>query len=247
MEQQRIYGLRAIIEAIESGEEISKLYLLKGSEGVLFKQLERLAQTNNVTTSYVPVEKINYLAKGNHQGAVAILSAIDFYDLEELLENQSDKETLTYLLLDGVTDVRNFGAILRTADCTGVDAVIISERGSAPVNAAAIKTSAGAAFSIPICRVNHLKDAVYLLQAYHIETIGANEKASQTFYDIEIPAKIAVVMGSEDRGINPSTLKTLDMTAKLPIKGSVESLNVSVACGVLLYEVVRQREYNKTK
>lgn len=236
-----IYGIRAIIEAIEAGEEIAKVYLLKTGDGVLLYELKKLCSAKKIVTSFVPMEKLNYLAKGNHQGAVASISPVSFIDLESLLEEVDLEANPIFLLLDGVTDVRNFGAIIRTAECTGVSAIVIAESGSAPINAATIKTSAGAAFNIPICKVNHIKDAVFLLQAYQITTVGADEKASELLYDIELNKPIALIMGSEDRGINPSTLKIIDHQVKLPIQGSIASLNVSVACGAMLYEFVRQR------
>jgi 23S rRNA (guanosine2251-2'-O)-methyltransferase len=166
---------------------------------------------------------------------------VDFHDLETILEATDIESKPLFLLLDGVTDVRNFGAIIRTAGCTGVTAIVVSEKGSAPVNAATIKTSAGAVFNIPICKVNHIKDAVFLMQAYGIKTAGATEKATDLIYDVDLNIPLALVMGSEDRGINPSTLKTLDHMVKLPMQGGIASLNVSVACGALLYEVVRQK------
>ncbi|AGC75679.1 23S rRNA (guanosine2251-2'-O)-methyltransferase [Nonlabens dokdonensis] len=236
-----IYGIRAIIEAIESEKEISKVYLLKDGDGVLMQQLKNIARKNNITTSYVPIEKLNHLARGNHQGAVASISPIQFHSLEQILENIDGESKPLFLLLDGVTDVRNFGAIIRTAECTGVTAIVISEKGSAPVNAATVKTSVGAVFNIPICKVNHIKDAVFLMQAYGIKTAGANEKADDLIYDIDLNQPMAIVMGSEEKGINPSTLKILDHKVKLPMRGDIASLNVSVACGAMLYETLRQR------
>lgn len=237
-----IYGIRAIIEAIQNEENIGKIYLLKEGDGVLMNELKSLAKRSNCSTSYVPIEKLDHLARGgNHQGAVASISPVEFSSLEALLEERADDTKDIFLLLDGITDVRNFGAILRTAECTGVSAVVIAEKGSAPINAAAIKTSAGAAFNIPICKVSHIKDAVFLMQAYGITTIGATEKSSTLVYDTDLNTSIALVMGSEERGINPSTLKVIDHPVKLPMKGSIASLNVSVACGALLYEIVRQQ------
>lgn len=244
MEQEKttyIYGIRAIIEAIESGEEISKVYLLKDGDGVLLNSLKTLARNKKITTSFVPIEKLDHLAHGNHQGAVAAISPIAFASLEEILENIDNEEKKTYLLLDGVTDVRNFGAIIRTAECTGVTAIVVASHGSAPINAATIKTSAGAAFNIPICKVDHIKDAVFLLQSYGITTLGATEKSSTVIYDVNVNKSVALVMGSEDKGINPSTLKILDERVRLPMRGEIDSLNVSVACGALLYEIVRQQ------
>ncbi|WP_405370890.1 23S rRNA (guanosine(2251)-2'-O)-methyltransferase RlmB [Nonlabens sp. Asnod2-A12] len=237
-----IYGIRAIIEAIESNKEISKLYLLKEADGVLMHQLQNAARKNNIAVSYVPSEKLDHIAKGgNHQGAAASISPVNFHDLETILENTDMETKPLFLLLDGVTDVRNFGAIIRTAECTGVKAIIVSEKGSAPVNAATVKTSAGAVFNMPICKVNHIKDAVFLLQAYGVKTAGANEKTTDLIYDVDLNTPLAIVMGSEDRGINPSTLKILDHVVKLPMQGDIASLNVSVACGAMLYEVVRQK------
>lgn len=239
---ENIYGIRAILEALDSDKNIAKVYLLKEADGVLMGQLKTAVKQHNVATSYVPVEKLNHLSKnGNHQGAVASISPVAFADLTTILENRSVEHKDTYLLLDGVTDVRNFGAILRTAECTGVSAVIIPEKGSAPINAAAIKTSAGAAFNIPICKVNHIKDAVFLMQAYGITTVGATEKSKHLVYDVDLNQALALVMGSEERGINPSTLKVIDHPIKLPMLGSIASLNVSVACGAMLYEITRQR------
>jgi 23S rRNA (guanosine2251-2'-O)-methyltransferase len=236
-----IYGIRTIMEAIESNKEISKIYLLKEAEGLLMQQLKTAARKNSIAVSYVPIEKLDHLAKGNHQGAAASISPVNFHDLETILEQTDVASNPLFLLLDGVTDVRNFGAIIRTASCTGVAAIIVSEKGSAPVNAATIKTSAGAVFNIPICKVNHIKDAIYLLKAYDIKTVGANEKAADLLYDIDLHIPLALVLGSEERGINPSTLKVLDQVVKLPMQGDIASLNVSVACGAMLYEAVRQR------
>jgi 23S rRNA (guanosine2251-2'-O)-methyltransferase len=244
MEQEKttyIYGIRAIMEAIESGEEISKVYLLKDGDGVLLNNLKTQARNLKITTSFVPIEKLDHLAHGNHQGAVAAISPITFASLETILEEQQAEEKSIYLLLDGVTDVRNFGAIIRTAACTGVKAIVVAANGSAPINAATVKTSAGAAFTIPICKVDHIKDAVFLMQSYGITTFGATEKSADVIYDVDANKSIALVMGSEDKGINPSTLKVLDTRVRLPMKGEIDSLNVSVACGALLYEIVRQQ------
>jgi 23S rRNA (guanosine2251-2'-O)-methyltransferase len=238
-----IFGIRAIIEAIESGSTINKIYLQKGLRGNLFYELDKLIKTNKLTTSLVPVEKLDRLSKNNnHQGAVAQISPIEFYDFEELIEKTlENNKTPLFLLLDQVSDVRNFGAIIRTAECTGVNGIIIQKNGSAPVNAETIKTSAGAAFKVPICRVDHIKDALFLLQASDIKTVAATEKTEDSIFDINFNQPIAIIMGSEHRGVNPSILKMVDYKAKLPILGEIESLNVSVACGAFLYETIRQR------
>ncbi|MGR7813474.1 23S rRNA (guanosine(2251)-2'-O)-methyltransferase RlmB [Lacinutrix undariae] len=237
-----IFGIRAIIEAIKSGENIDKIFLQKGLKGELFTELEQLLKKERLNSSYVPVEKLNRLTKKNHQGAVAQIAPITFHDIEDLVLNaiESGKPPL-FLLLDQLSDVRNFGAIIRTAECTGVSGIIIQKKGGAPVNGDAIKTSAGAIFKIPICKVDHIKDAVFHMQASGIKVIAATEKTDNTVYDVSFKEPCAIIMGSEGRGINPSVLSIADEKAKLPILGEIESLNVSVACGAFLYEAVRQR------
>jgi 23S rRNA (guanosine2251-2'-O)-methyltransferase len=242
-ETTNIFGIRAIIEAIESGSSINKIYLQKGLRGNLYYELDKLIKEKKIATSTVPVEKLNRLSKNNnHQGAVAQISPIEFYDLETLIEETLDsgKKPL-FLLLDQLSDVRNFGAIIRTAECTGVNGIVIQKNGSAPVNAETIKTSAGAAFKLPICKVDHIKDALFILQASDIKTVAATEKTDASVYDIDFNQPLAIIMGSEHRGVNPSILKMADYKAKLPLLGDIESLNVSVACGAFLYEAVRQR------
>lgn len=240
--QTQIFGIRAIIEAINAGETIDKVFLQKGLKGELFSELETLLNRNSINKSYVPVEKLNRLTKKNHQGAVAQISPIEFYSLEDLVLSVVESgKTPLFLLLDQLSDVRNFGAIIRTAECTGVDGIIIQKKGGAPVNGDTIKTSAGAVFKVPICKVDHIKDAVFYMQASGIKVIAATEKTNDTLYDVSFKEPCSIIMGSESRGINPSTLKVVDVKAKLPLLGDIESLNVSVACGAFLYEVVRQR------
>ncbi|MBQ0767774.1 MAG: 23S rRNA (guanosine(2251)-2'-O)-methyltransferase RlmB [Bizionia sp.] len=238
----QIFGLRAIIEAINANSTIDKVFLQKGLKGELFQELEFAIKKNGVNSSYVPVEKLNKLTTNNHQGAVAQISPITFHDLETLVENTiASGATPLFLMLDQISDVRNFGAIIRTAECTGVNGIIVQKKGGAPVNGDAIKTSAGAVFKIPICKVDHIKDAMFYMQASGIKVIAATEKTDNTIYDISLKEPCAIIMGSEGRGINPSVLKLVDAKAKLPLLGDIESLNVSVACGVFLYEVLRQR------
>jgi len=239
----QIYGIRAILEAIKADKPIDKVFIQKGLKGDLFKELETSIRKNGINSSYVPIEKLNRLTKGNHQGAVANISPITFYELENLVEKvKATKEAPLFLLLDQLSDVRNFGAIIRTAECTGVDGIIIQKKGAAPVTADTIKTSAGAAFKIPIAKVDHIKDAVFYLQASDIKVIAATEKTETSLYDVNFKESCAIIMGSEDLGISPSILKIVDDKAKLPLLGEIGSLNVSVACGVFLYEVVRQRQ-----
>jgi len=239
-----IYGIRAIIEAIKSGENIDKVFLQKGLRGELFLELEQLLRQERLNVSYVPIEKLNRLTQHNHQGAAAQIAPISFYDIDDLVTTVLESgKTPLFLLLDQLSDVRNFGAIIRTAECTGVSGIIIQKKGGAPINGDTIKTSAGAIFKIPICKVDHIKDAVYHMQASGIKVIAATEKAKDFIYDISLKEPCAIIMGSEGKGINPSVLKIVDESAKLPIMGEIESLNVSVACGAFLYEAVRQRSY----
>lgn len=240
--QTQIFGLRAVIEALQSGKSIDKVFIQKGLRGDLFHELETVLRRENINASYVPIEKLNRLTPNNHQGVVAQISPVDFYDLDTLvLKVIESGKTPLFLLLDQISDVRNFGAIIRTAECTGVDGIIIQKKGGAPINGDTIKTSAGAVFNIPICKVNHIKDAIYHLQSSGIEVIAATEKAEQVLYDVSFKNPCALLMGSEGRGISNSILKIVNHSANLPLFGSIGSLNVSVACGAFLYEVVRQR------
>ncbi|MCD6544689.1 MAG: 23S rRNA (guanosine(2251)-2'-O)-methyltransferase RlmB [Flavobacteriaceae bacterium] len=246
--QTLIFGIRAIIEAINSGKNLEKVYLQKELKGELIKELNFLIRKKNISSSFVPIEKLNSLSKHqNHQGAVARISSIKFEDLDHIIEKimdpdfHQDKKIPLFLLLDQISDVRNLGAIIRTAECTGVDAIVIPTHGSAPINADAIKTSAGAAFKLPICKVDHILDAVYQLQAVDIQIVAVTEKTNTSLYDIDLTKPTALVMGSEHKGISNSILKISNAKGKIPLLGTIESLNVSVACGVALYEIVRQR------
>lgn len=241
--EHQIFGIRTIIEAIQAGKEIDKVFLHKEAQGELMHGLMKILRQENINFSYVPVEKLNKLSKfNNHQGAVASIAPIKFVTIEELVETSLEKkDNPIFLILDQLSDARNFGAIIRTAECTGVDGIIIQKQGSAPVNGDTVKTSAGAVFNIPICKVDHIKDAVFYLQGSGITTVAATEKTNDTIYNIDFTKGVAIIMGSEDRGVNPSVLKIVDQKAKLPMYGTISSLNVSVACGAFLYEAVRQR------
>lgn len=243
MEKENIiFGIRAVIEAINSGAEVDKVFIQKESQGNLMKELFGVLKKNNISFNYVPVEKLNRYTANNHQGVVATIAPIKFYSIEQLLEEVSEKtEKPLFLVLDGISDARNFGAIIRTAECTGVNGIIISKTGAAPVNGDTVKTSAGAVFNIPICKVDHVKDAVFYLQSSDIALVAATEKTENTIYDMDFNQGVAIIMGSEDKGINPSVLKIVDNKAKLPMFGTISSLNVSVACGAFLYEAIRQR------
>ena len=240
--ENQIFGIRAIIEAINANKEIDKVFIQSDAQSELMQELQKLMKQKSINFSYVPVEKLNRLTPNNHQGAVATIAPIMFQDLEKLIDTvvESGKKPL-FLILDQLSDARNFGAIIRTAECTGVDGIIVQKQGSAPVNGDTVKTSAGAVFNVPICKVDHIKDAIFLLQASGIKTIAATEKTESNIYDIDLTEGVAIIMGSEDRGVNPSVLKIVDEKAKLPMFGTIGSLNVSVACGAFLYETVRQR------
>ncbi|MDF0717838.1 23S rRNA (guanosine(2251)-2'-O)-methyltransferase RlmB [Muricauda sp. 334s03] len=240
--EQKIYGIRAVMEALNAEQPINKIFVQKGLKGELFKELESTVRKSGISLSYVPIEKLNRLTRNNHQGVVAQISPVQFHNFEELVEQVLSKEEAPFfLMLDGVSDVRNFGAIIRTAECCGVHGIIIPKNGAAPITDDTVKTSAGAAFNVPIAKVDHLKDAIFYLQSSGIVVTGATEKAEDDIYGVDFNQPTAIIMGSEEKGISPSTLNIIDHQAKLPLMGKIGSLNVSVACGVFLYEVVRQR------
>ena len=237
-----LFGIHAVMEAIKSGKSIDKIFVQKGLKGDLSKDLLALLKEHNIVPNTVPIEKLNKLTRKNHQGVVAFVSPVTFYDLEELIiQTQEKGETPFFILLDQLTDARNFGAIIRTAECVGAHGIIIPKSGSAPVSADTVKTSAGAVFNMPICKVDHLKDALFLLQASGIQSVAATEKTDNEIYQVDFNQPIAIVMGSEGKGVSPGILKQVDHKAKLPMFGNISSLNVSVAAGVFMYEVVRQR------
>lgn len=238
-----IFGLRAIIEAIEAGRTIDKVLIRKDlAGGELSHQLLQLVKEYDIPLQRVPLERLNRITMKNHQGAIAMLSAVPYHSLEQILPGIYEEGGMPFfVILDGVTDVRNFGAICRTAECAAADAVIIPERGSATPNADAMKTSAGALARIPVCRVRSMKEAIAYLQESGVTVIGASEKAEKNYTEIPCAGPVAIVMGAEDTGLSPEVLRSCDYLASIPILGSIGSLNVSVAAGVMLYEVVRQR------
>ena len=240
----QIYGLRSVIEAIDSQETLSKVYLQRGLTGASSYELIKKLKKKSIEISYVPVEKLNRLTPKNHQGVVATISPINFLsisDLSELIE--SKPKSISLLILDQLSDVRNFGAIVRTAECTAIDCIIIQSSGSAPVNGDTIKTSSGAIFNVPICKVSHIKDAIFLLKQHDIKIFGASEKAEKNIYETKFGKSQAIVMGSEGKGLSSSVIKLCDQLIRIPLHGKIESLNVSVACGTILYEMIRQKKY----
>ena len=236
-----IYGIRSVIEAINSSKDIDKVFIQTGLKGTLIGKLESLIRKNKINFSYVPTQKLDRLSKKNHQGVIARISPIKFLTMDQFGEKLAATKNPFVLILDQVNDVRNFGAIIRTAEISAVDGIIIQNSSSAPINSDTIKTSAGAIFNIPICKVNHIKDAIYHLKSIDISIVSASEKANKNVYDVDFTKPVAVIMGSEQRGINKSIINLSDEVVKLPMYGKIQSLNVSVACGVFLYEVVRQR------
>ncbi len=238
-----IFGLRAIIEAIEAGRDIDKVLLRKDlAGGDLSRLLLQKMKEYDIPSQRVPLEKLNRITMKNHQGAIALLSAVPYHSLEQLVPSLYEEGAMPFfIMLDGVTDVRNFGAICRTAECAGADAVIIPERGSATPGADAMKTSAGALMHLPVCRVRTLKEAIGYLQESGVTVIGASEKAAESYTAMPCTGPVAIVMGAEDTGLSPDVLRACDHLASIPILGAIGSLNVSVAAGVMLYEVVRQR------
>jgi len=237
-----IYGFQPVIEAIKSGKVIDKLFVQKNIHPHKDQIVRQLSKLHEIPLQYVPREKLNKLTYHNHQGLVAFVSAIEYTDIEVLLPGIFEKgETPFILVLDSVTDVRNFGAIARTAECAGVHGILIASRGAAQVNEVAVKTSAGALNRIPVCRNHNLKDAITFLKQSGLKIFAATEKADTLYYMENYKMPLAIIMGSEERGVSGEYLKLCDSTVKIPLKGEIESLNVSVATGIVLFEVVKQR------
>jgi len=237
-----IFGVYPVLEAIKSDVQIHKLFVQKGTNNPKLNEIVELLENSDVSISFVPQEKLDKLTRSNHQGVVALSSPVSFFSIEQIVEQALEKDKAPlFLVLDQISDVRNFGAIIRTADCTNVDAIIIQKKGGAPVSGDTVKTSAGAIFKIPICKVDHIKDAIFYLQGSEIKVIAATEKTDQNIYDTDLKTPLAIVMGSEGKGVSKSVLNLVDEKAALPLLGEINSLNVSVACGAILYEVVRQR------
>ncbi|MCF0189647.1 MAG: 23S rRNA (guanosine(2251)-2'-O)-methyltransferase RlmB [Marinilabiliaceae bacterium] len=237
-----IFGIRAIQEAIIAGKEVDKIIARKGLNGELFGQLQKLCNEKRIRIQYTEAEVLDRITTGNHQGVVALMSAIEYLTLEELIEKlrASDKTPLL-LMLDGVTDVRNFGAIVRTAHCAGVQGIIVPTKGSAPINGESVKTSAGALHHMPICKSGNLYLAVKMLKGNGIQVVCVTEHGADDYYSVDLKKPTLLIMGSEDKGISNQLLKLADARACIPMEGSIESLNVSVAAGILLFETKRQR------
>jgi 23S rRNA (guanosine2251-2'-O)-methyltransferase len=239
---QMIFGIRAIIEAIRSGKEIESLYIQRGLTGGIILELKTLLKENDIVSQLVPIEKLNRLTSKNHQGAVAFISPITYEKIENVIPAVYERgEVPLVLLLDGITDVRNFGAIARTAECAGVHAIIVPSKGSAQINPDAVKTSAGALYKIPVCRHNSLLKTAKFLQESGLQLVACTEKTNDYLYQPDYTVPTALIMGSEESGISTDLIRIADHLAKIPMFGEIESLNVSVSAGILLYEAVRHR------
>lgn len=242
LKKNTIFGIRPVIEAINDNKQIDKLLIQNGLKGELFIELKTLLKERNIHFQSVPVEKLNRISRKNHQGVIGFLAPISFQNIEDIVPLiYENGQTPFILILDRITDVRNFGAIVRTAECAGVHAIVLPEKERAMITPDAVKTSAGAIFKIPICISNSLKKSVTFLQDSGIKVTACTEKASSFHFKESYTTPTAIIMGSEENGIHNELLKKADSLAKIPMNGKIGSLNVSVALGIIAYEVIRQR------
>lgn len=239
---QVVFGIRAVIEAIESGKQVDKVLMKKDLGGELARELLSVTREYNVPVQRVPVERINKVTRKNHQGVIAFMAAVDYYHVDDIVPALYDEGiNPLVVVLDGVTDVRNFGAIARTCECAGVNCIVIPERNSVSVNADSVKTSAGALNYLPVCRERNLVKAVQYLRDSGFKVMGASEKTDLNYTKADFTGPVAIVLGAEDTGISTDVLKLCDTLVAIPEFGQINSLNVSVAGGIMIYEVVRQR------
>ena len=241
MAENIVFGIRPVAEAIQTGKQIERLFIRKGAEGQLMTELRDLAFRHRIRVQEVPVEKLNRLTKLNHQGVVAQIAPIEYVELNDILERVPEDETPLIVLFDGVTDVRNFGGIARSAECAGAHGLITPLKNSAPVNSEAMRSSAGALSRIPVCRVGSIRNTLKALQAEGFQIVAATEKSRKLLYDADMRKPTVIVMGAEDTGISKEVLKLCDEQLAIPLIGSIESLNVAAAAAIMLFEVVRQR------
>lgn len=241
-----IFGVRAVIEAIEAGKEIDKILVKKDIQSELSKELFAALKGTNIFIQRVPVERINRITTKNHQGVIAFVSAVTYYKVEDVVPTLFEEGKVPFfVMLDGVTDVRNFGAIARTCDCAGVDAIIIPSRNSVSVNADAMKTSAGALHTLPVCKEQSLTSTIKYLKDSGFKIVAATEKGDYDYTKANYKDPLCIIMGAEDTGVSYDHLALCDEWVKIPLFGKIESLNVSVAAGVLIYEAVKQRGFEK--
>ena len=239
---QYIYGIHAVLEAIEAGKDIDKILLSKTLNDETAREINDRARQLRVPVQRVPVQKIDRITRRNHQGVLAMLAAVTYYRVEDLVPQLFDNgENPFIVVLDGVTDVRNFGAVARTCECAGVSAIVIPDRESVSVNADAVKTSAGALNYLPVCRERNLVNAVKLMRDSGFKIVGTSDKKQLNYTQADYTGPVAIVLGAEDKGISPEIMKLCDTQVLIPEFGHINSLNVSVAGGIMIYEVVRQR------
>ncbi|MFK8037157.1 MAG: 23S rRNA (guanosine(2251)-2'-O)-methyltransferase RlmB [Crocinitomicaceae bacterium] len=237
-----IFGVRAVIEAVRAGKEINKIMIQRGMQKTLFKELKEELANKTYNLQFVPIQKLNKLTRKNHQGVVAFIAPVQYQDIENITTRIFEEGHVpNFLILDRITDVRNFGAIARTAECTGIDAIVIIEKGGVLVTSDAIKTSAGALMRIPICKAKDLSSVVHSLKTSGVQVIALTEKTSTFIQDIELTLPTAIILGSEEDGISTKLLGEASHKAKIPMQGEIESLNVAVAAGMIMYEALRQR------
>ena len=239
---QYIYGIHAVLEALDAGKDIDKILMSKTLNDETAKQISERARQLRIPVQRVPVQKIDRITRRNHQGVLALMAAVTYYRVEDLVPQLFDEgENPFIVVLDGVTDVRNFGAVARTCDCAGVSAIVIPDRESVSVNADAVKTSAGALNYLPVCREHNLVSAIKLLRDSGFKIVGTSDKNATPYTDADYTGPVAIVLGAEDKGISPEIMKLCDTRVLIPEFGHINSLNVSVAGGIMIYEVVRQR------
>lgn len=237
-----IFGIRAVLEAIESGKEIDKILVRRDMTNDLSRELFAALNGLEVPVQKVPIEKLNRITMKNHQGVIAFISPVAYQHIEDIIPSIYEAGRMPFIVvLDGVTDVRNFGAIARTCECAGVDAIVVPLKGGAALNGDAVKTSAGALLKIPVCREHNLTNTLKYLSSSGIKLVAATEKASENYTQTSMSGPVAIVMGSEEDGVSPENLRLCDGMVRIPLLGTIESLNVSVAAGILIYEAVRQR------
>ena len=239
---QLVCGIRPVMEAIGAGKQMDKILMQSNIDGKMAQELKSLIREAGVPLQYVPVEKLNRMTESNHQGVVAIVSPIVYCNFAEIIQRLFDEGGNPFVvMLDHITDVRNLGAIVRTAECAGVDAVVVPDHGSAQINEDAIKSSSGALLRVPICREGNFKTTLNLARQMGMQICAATEKGSVDYRKVDFTKPTMLVMGAEDTGVSPEVLRLSDARAKLPLCGEVQSLNVSVAAGVFLYEMLSQR------
>lgn len=237
-----IFGIRAVIEAVKANKQIDKVLVKSNLQGEIISELMVELKSNKIQFQYVPIEKLHKITTQNHQGVIALVSPVEYYNLEDVVINTFEAgKTPFIIILDNITDVRNFGAIARTAECAGVDAIVIPERNSVRITPDAIKTSAGALTKIPVCKENNLTDTVFLLQQMGVKLIATSEKAKHSIFDENLNTPIAIIVGSEEKGISKQIIRNADSLVKIPVFGTIESLNVSVTAAIAMYETIRQR------